>query len=92
MATYTYEDTLHQIIKVLLRQHIEDNPDHWVDVNSFQEITYRISADELRAASDLVMSVQIHDHVDIATRHVTIRAVRVDRPTTSTRGLPDPRE
>lgn len=73
---YTYEDTLHQIIKSLLVQHVEDNEDHWVDVESFQEVRYNISADDLRAADEFMLNVEIHEHVDPVTRHVTLRLIR----------------
>lgn len=73
---YRYEDALHQVIKALLRQYVEDNGDAWVDVESFQELTYRVSNDELRQADNFTLNVAVHEHVDPTTRHVTLRLLR----------------
>jgi hypothetical protein len=73
---YALNDALHQVVKALLLQHIEDNEDHWVDVDSFSVIEYRITNHELVNTNNFLLSVEVHDAIDPTTRVVTLRMAR----------------
>lgn len=87
VVTYSYEDILHQIIKALVLRHVDDNADAWVTTESFESVTIEISNTELRRASnELILDVQIHDHISPETRHVTVTAARNEDEVTRNRG------
>lgn len=73
---YTHDDALHQAVKALLLQHIEDNEDHWVDVDSFTAIEYRITNHELMHTDNFLLSIEVPDALDPTTRVVTLRMTR----------------
>jgi hypothetical protein len=73
---YTHDDALHQALKALLLQHIEDNEDHWVDVESFTQIEYRITNRELARTDNFLLSVEVPDALDPNERMVILRMRR----------------
>lgn len=75
---YTHEDALYQAVKALLLQHVDDNEDHWVDVDSFAQIEYRITNRKLKHTDDFLLSVEVPATLDPDERTVVLRMRRGD--------------